>query len=469
MLNRDTTLSDEPRTASQQIKDLASRVFGTTPARISITAFLLVIVISTVLLSLPVSNKSGHAPELARTVFTATSAVTVTGLTAVSTAAQWSVFGQLVILLSIQIGGLGTLTMTSLLAMALGRKLGLRTKFLAQEGLSINGKQGRLGEVAQLLRTVVLTSAGIEASIALVLAPRFMLLGESLPRAVWHGIFYAVSSFNNAGFTPHTDGLVPYGNDWWLLMPLCVGVFAGSLGFPVVLVLRVTGWRMRRWNLNTRITVIGSVILLVVGAVLWGAAEWNNRDTIGGETVMEKILHSVFASVMTRSGGFNLVDMDQLNPITKLITDMLMFVGGGSASTAGGVKITTMAVIFLAILAEARGDQHVIAFYRTIPDSVLRIAISVVMLSATCVVAGTAAIMMVSHATLETILFEVISAYATCGLSDGLSNALPPTGLYILSVLMFIGRLGTVTVATGLALRSRSRLYKYPEERPLIG
>ncbi|MBN4844978.1 TrkH family potassium uptake protein, partial [Staphylococcus sp. EG-SA-29] len=148
------------------------------------------------------------------------------------------------------------------------------------------------------------------------------------------------------------------------------------------------GINPKRWNLNARITIFGSLILLVVGALLWGAAEWGNEDTLGGETVMEKTLHAVFASVMTRSGGFNLVDMDQMNPITKLITDMMMFVGGGSASTAGGVKITTMAVVFLAILAEARGDQFVTAFHRTIPDSVLRIAITVIVLSANCVVLG---------------------------------------------------------------------------------
>ncbi|MCP3426995.1 TrkH family potassium uptake protein [Rothia sp. AR01] len=457
------------RVRAPWFRGVATRLFGTSPARISITLFLLVIIVCSMLLMLPISHRGGTAPSVAEAFFTSTSAVTVTGLTAVSTASQWSLFGQFVILLGIQIGGLGTLTMTSLLAMALGRKLGLRSKLFAQEGLSITPKLGKLGEVKSLLLVVVLTSAGIEGAIALVLAPRFMLLGEDLPTAVWHGVFYAISSFNNAGFTPHSDGLVPYGNDWWILLPLCAGVWIGSLGFPVILALRLVGFRLRSWNLHTRITVLGSAILVVVGTVLWGAAEWGNRDTIGGETLMEKVLHAVFASVMTRSGGFNLVEMTDLNPISVLITNMLMFVGGGSASTAGGVKITTMAVIFLAIIAEARGDQHVIAFNRTIPDGVLRIAISVVMLSATCVVVGTAALMVISDRPFDQILFEVISAYATCGLSMGISAELPPSGLYILSVLMFIGRLGTVTVATGLALRSRSRLYKYPEERPLIG
>ncbi|MFI8596437.1 TrkH family potassium uptake protein [Rothia koreensis] len=469
MLSKDTTLAAEPRRPVDQVRDLVNRIFGTTPSRISITLFFLVIVLCSLMLMLPVASRSGHPPALEQATFTATSAVTVTGLTTLTTSTQWSLFGQFVILLGVQIGGLGTLTMTSLLSMALGRKLGLRTKLFAQEGLNITSRQGKLGEVGSLLRTVVLTSASIEGIIAAILALRLMTLGEDLPQALWHGVFYGISSFNNAGFTPHTDGLVPYGNDWWILLPLCAGVWVGSLGFPVILVVRMFGLRLRHWNLNARITVFGSLLLVVLGSFLWGAAEWNNRDTIGNEGIVERLLHSVFASIMTRSGGFNLVDMDQTNSITKLLTDLLMFVGGGSGSTAGGVKITTMAVIFIAIVAEARGDQYVIAFRRTIPDTVLRIAISVVMMSATIVVLGTAALMLITHHPLDEILFEVISAYATCGLSVGLSAELPATGLYVLSVMMFIGRLGTITVATGLALRTRSRLYKYPEERPIIG
>ena len=172
---------------------------------------------------------------------------------------------------------------------------------------------------------------------------------------------------------------------------------------------------------------------------------------------------------MTRSGGFNLVDMNDIRPVTSLITDVLMFIGGGSASTAGGIKVTTIAVIMLAIMAEARGDQFVVAFNRTIPDTVLRIAISVTMMSAGIVVAGSGVILMLTDQPLSRVLFEVISAYATCGLSDGLSAELSPAGIYTLSALMFIGRIGTITAATALALRSRRRLYKFPEERPIIG
>lgn len=449
----------------ESLRDLIDRVVGSSSSRTAITAFILVITFFSIMLSLPIASQDGHRVELQHAVFTATSAVTVTGLTTVSTAEQWTFFGQLMILLGSQIGGLGTLTLTSILALAVGRKLGLRSRIITQESMNI----GRLGEVGSVLRTVAVTSIVIEGTIALVLIPRFLLLGESLGQGVWHGIFYAVSSFNNAGFTPHSDGIVPYGHDLWILIPISLGVVIGSVGFPVILVLQQNLVVFSRWNLNAKLTVIGTLVLFVAGSFAWGALEWNNNKTIGELSVADKVLNATFASIMTRSGGFNLVDMNDITPVTALLTDLLMFIGGGSASTAGGIKITTITVVFLAILAEARGDQFVVAFGRTIPDTVLRIAISVIMMSATFVFIGTAAIMLMSGASLQRSLFEVISAYATCGLSTGLSAELPNSGVYLLSILMLIGRVGTITVATGLAMRSRRRLYKFPEERPIIG
>lgn len=462
----------EPPTLATKLaclKDSVARTYdlliGHSPSRLAIFAFALVIFFFAGALSLPFASQDGKSVAFHHAFFTSTSAVTVTGLTTVSTAEQWSFFGQLMILLAFQIGGLGTLTMTSLLALAIGRKMGLRSKLIAQESLNI----GRLGEVGSILRTVAYTSVSFEAAIALILIPRFLLLGESTSEALWHGIFYAVSAFNNAGFTPHSDGIVPYGHDLWILIPICIGVFIGSLGFPVILVIQQNPFSFKSWNLNAKLTMIGTVFLLILGSLLWGLFEWNNEATIGNLGFFEKINNALFASVMTRSGGFNLVDMSQLEPITMLFTDVLMFIGGGSASTAGGVKITTITVIMLAILAEARGDQFVVAFSRTIPDSVLRIAISVMMMSVVFVFMGAAALVLVADASFDHVLFEVISAYATCGLSVGLSPTLPPSGIYVLSALMFVGRLGTITVATGLALRSRRRLYKFPEERPIIG
>ncbi|GAB2901839.1 TrkH family potassium uptake protein [Neomicrococcus lactis] len=438
------------------------------PARLALLAFMSVIALFTLLLALPISSKTGEFTVLHDALFTAVSAVCVTGLTVVSTAEHWSFWGQVFISLGVFIGGLGILTIASLLSLAVSKKLGVRGKLLAQNSMSTTAS-GTLGEVGSLLRIVITTSIVIQLALMLVLTPRFIVLGESFPTALWHGTFYAISAFNNAGFTPHSDGLVPYEMDPFILIPLMVGVFIGSLGFPVILVLLHFGWSFSKWNVHTKITIIGSFALVVVGTVGWGLLEWNNVRTIGEMEAGDKIVHAIFASIMTRSGGFNLVDQALMESRTMLATDALMFVGGGSASTAGGIKITTLAVLFLAIFAEARGERDVKAFGRTIPEGTLRVAFSVVVLGATLVATACGLLMSISSATLDRVLFESISAFATVGLSTNLSAELPPAGKYILAALMFAGRIGTITLASALSLKQRDQLYRYPEERPIIG
>ncbi|WP_159617849.1 TrkH family potassium uptake protein [Arthrobacter zhaoguopingii] len=449
-----------------RLRDFLDGFANSSPARLALSIFVAVILLFTGLLSLPAASSDGTVTPLHDALFTAVSAVCVTGLTVVSTATHWSFLGQLIILLGIFIGGLGTLTLASLLALVVSRRLGVRGKLIAQEALN---NAGRLGEIGTLLRIVITTSVVIELVLALAMIPRFVILGEPLGQAVWHGIFYAISAFNNAGFTPHSDGLIPYQTDLWIIVPLMVGVFLGSLGFPVIMVLLQTRWRYRKWNLHTKLTVTVSLILLAVGTLAWGALEWSNTDTIGGLSASDKVIHALFASVMTRSGGFNLVDQAAMDSTTMLLTDALMFAGGGSASTAGGIRVTTIAVMFLAIVAEARGDADVRAWGRTIPQGTLRVAISVIFMGATLVLVGTGAILAISGEGLNRVLFEVISAFATCGLSTNLSAELPPAGKYVLAALMFAGRMGTITLASALALRQRSTLYHYPEERPIIG
>lgn len=452
----------------QGSRDFVDALAATSPARLAIVVFALVIALFTTILSLPAASSSGEFTPLHDALFTATSAVCVTGLTVVSTAAHWSFFGQVVIIVGIFIGGLGILTLASLLSLAVSKRLGVRGKLRAQEAMNIQNV-GRLGEVGTLLRVVITTSVTIEALLALALSPRFLILGEPLGQAVWHGIFYAISAFNSAGFTPHSDGLVPYETDLWVLVPITIGAIIGSLGFPALMVLIVFRGKFRKWSLHTKLTVVVSGILLLVGSLGWGLLEWNNPQTIGGMSVSDKLIHSFFSSTMTRSTGFNLVDQNQLEPPTMLLTDALMFAGGGSASTAGGIKVTTIAVMFLAIVAEARGDSDIKAFGRRIPEGTMRVAISVVVLGATLVSVGAGLLLAISGEPLDRVLFDSISAFATVGLSTGLAAELPPEGKYVLSALMFAGRVGTITLATALSLRQRNQLYHYPEERPIIG
>lgn len=452
------------------LRDFVDRVAKSSPARLALIVFTLVILLFTGLLSLPVSSEEGIVTPLHDAFFTAVSAVCVTGLTTVSTALHWSFFGQLVILIGMQVGGLGILTLASLMSLAVSRRLGVRGKLIAEQSMSgSGGGNSRLGEVGTLLRIIVTTSLAIEAALFLVLAPRFVMIGESIPQAIWHGVFYAVSSFNNAGFTPHTDGLVPYETDLWITVPIMLGVFLGSLGFPVLMVLMRAGFRYKNWNLHTKLTIEVTLILIAAGTIGWAALEWSNEATIGDLSFGDKIIHAVFGSIMPRSGGFSLVDMNAIEPATRLMTDALMFAGGGSASTAGGIKVTTIAIMFLAISAEARGDRDVKIHHRKIPEGTMRVAISVIMLGATLVLLACGLLLPISGQSLDRVLFEVLSAFATCGLSVGLSAELPPEGKYVLSVLMFAGRVGTITLASALALRQRRQLFHYPEERPIIG
>lgn len=453
------------RTSPLRLAMATSRLAKISPALLALAIFLLVALLFTGLLTLPIASASGRATVLHDAMFTAFSAVTVTGLVSVDTAEHWSFFGQLVILAGIQIGGLGIVTIALLLSRAVTRSFGVQVRIFAQQGIGAN----KLGEVQSLLRIVVLTTLVLEGALALILIPRFIIVEQSVPQGLWHGLFYAISSFNNAGFSPNPGGLAAFDGDLWILIPVMLGVFVGSFGFPVFLVLMVSHHHWRRWSLHTKLTLTTTVVFLFLGAIAWGAFEWANTATIGDMTVADKIFHSLFASTMMRSGGFSLTDYGASNPATLLVTDALMFVGGGSASTAGGIKVTTIAVLFLAIVAEAKGDKDVMLFGRTIPQGILRVAISVTFLGATLVLVATGLIMLVTDAPLDRILFEVISAFATCGLSVGLSEELHPFGLYVLTALMFAGRVGPIGLASALAIRRRNLLFRYPEERPVIG
>lgn len=435
------------------------------PSRAAVLIFVAVALVFTGLLALPISTAEGQRTAPIDAFFTAVSAVTVTGLTTVNTAEHWSFFGQVVILIAIQVGGLGIVTIALLLARAVTRQLGLGNKVFVQQSIGTS----KLGEVGSLLRTVVVTTLAIQGTLAAVLIPRFMMVEENWWDGLWHGLFYSISAFNNAGFVAHPEGLAEFDGDLWILIPIMIGVFVGSFGFPVYLTLITHRWHSRRWTLHTKLTLVTTTILLFAGAVAWGALEWSNDRSIGEMSVPDKLFHALFASTMMRSGGFALTDTGESEPITLLATDALMFVGGGSASTAGGIKVVTLAVLFLAIIAEARGDKNLMVSNRIIPDGTIRLAISVSFLGATIVLGATAALMLVSDAPLDRILFEVISAFATCGLSVGLSEELNEFGKVVLSIVMLAGRIGPIGLAAALAVRQRNLLYSLPEERPIVG
>jgi len=461
---------ETPPTARGASRGGLAGLLRRSPARLAVLAFVSVIAVFTALLSLPGATSAGTRAPLVDAAFTAVSAVCVTGLVVVDTATYWSDLGEAIILVGIAVGGFGVLVLASLLGLLVSRRLGLSQRLLAQS----ETKALRLGEVGVLVRTVILASLAVEAVLALVLLPRFLIAGENLPSAAWHAVFYGVSSFNNAGFVSHPGGLPSLGGaspagDWWLCVPIMVGVVLGSLGFPVLLVLRDRWRHPHRWGLHAHMTLAATGVLLVLGAVVIGAMEWGNPRTLGGLPLADRLLATGFASVMPRSGGFTTVDLAEMSTATWLVQDALMFVGGGSASTAGGIRVTTLAVLVLAVVAEARGDRDAEAFGRRVPQGSLRLAVAVGLVGTTTVLVGTVAMLAITGESLDVVLFEVISAFATVGLSVGGTQDLPDAGKWVLSVLMVVGRTGTMTLAAALALRESGRLFRLPEERPIVG
>ncbi|GHD02993.1 TrkH family potassium uptake protein [Zhihengliuella salsuginis] len=462
-----STVSWPVRTLSR-LRDAVDSIASNSPSRLFLSALFLVILLFTGLLSLPASSSRNIVTPIHDALFTAASAVTVTGLTTVNSGEHWSQFGLSVIMVAMFVGGLGVITLASILALAVSRRLGLRGKLLTQQAMAAESS-GRLGEVGTLLRIIITTTTVIQLALAVLLIPAFYFDDHDLGEALFHGSFYAVSSFNNGGFVSHPDGLAGYESNPFVVVPVMVGVFVGSLGFPVLMVLLSLRHRFSKWSLHAKLTVVVSLLLTLVGAVVLGGLEWNNKATMADLGFWDKVLHSFFASVNTRSGGFTLIDQNEMHASTMLITDALMFAGGGSVSTAGGIKVTTIAVLFLAMAAEARGDSDIRTFGRRIPDGAMRVALSVVVLGATLVALGCALLLWLTDEPLDRVLFESISAFATCGLSVGLSAELPPAGKYVLVALMFAGRVGTITLAAALSTRQREMRFHYPEERPIIG
>ncbi|MDF2573603.1 MAG: potassium transporter Trk [Agromyces sp.] len=463
-----------------RVRDAIDSLVRSSPARFAILVFAGLIAITTALLSLPIARAgtaTGGTP-LHDAFFTAVSTICVTGLTTVDMATHWSPFGNAVIFIGMNIGGMGVLTLASILGLVVSRKLGLRAKLIAASDTNpsrvhagpVSERQAvRLGEVGGLLTTVAVSTLSIEAVIMLGMIPSVLAQGYDVGTSVWYSAYYSVSAFTNTGFAPNPIGPVEFFDDYWFQSLMMIDVFLGSLGFPVIFALLRT-WRIpHRWSVHVKLTLTTTVVLWVAGALTFLVLEYDNPKTYGAFGFGKTLYEAFFMSTMTRSGGFATIDMADLYGSSLLVTDMLMFVGGGSASTAGGIKVTTLAVLFLAAYAEARGAPAMEAFGRRIPRDMLRLSVSVVLWGATIVAVSTVVIAQISKQPLDFVLFDVISGFATCGLSTGLTADLPPEGKYVMAATMFMGRVGTVTLAAALAASQRRQLFRRPEERPIVG
>lgn len=415
---------------------------------------------------LPASDADPGSASFTDALFTAVSALCVTGLSVVETHVYWSTFGHVVILALIQIGGLGVMTFASLVGLAVIGRFSFRSRLLA---IAENRSQD-LNGTPRVIAGVVRISLVTEAVIALVLALRFWLgYGKDPGEALWLGVFHAVSAFNNAGFSLFPRNFEDYASDPLVCLPLAAAVIIGGLGFPVLVQLRRAWGKPLRWSVNTRLVLWGTLILLPAGTVFIALCEWNNPQTLGALSGPERLLAAFFMSVQTRTAGFSSIDVSQMDPLSWLGMDVLMFIGAAPAGTGGGIKVTTFAVLVFAVVAEARGNPEVTALGKTLPAYTARQALVVVLVAAGLIVAATAALMAMTDYPMDRLLFETVSAFGTVGLSSGVSSALPVAGELILVVLMFTGRLGPILLASALALQERRLKYRLPEERPIIG
>lgn len=436
------------------------------PFRLLPVSFAAMIGIGTFLLLLPQATATGRKTTFLDALFTATSAVCVNGLTVVDTATHWTGLGKGIILLLIQIGGLGIVTVVSIGILLVADRIGLsHTRVLAAD-LHTNS----YGSVSKLVRNIVLTTLAFEAIFAVLLTARFFFAHDyGLSTAVEHGVFHSISAWNNAGFALYANSFMGFANDWFLSVAVCVAVIFGGIGFPVLRTLAVHKFKWRMWPMHSKLMISATAVLLVLGTMMFLVFEWSNPRTLGALPETSRLHSAFFHSVQTRSAGFNSVDTAALNEESLLVSIILMFIGGGSASTAGGIKVSTFALLAFVIWAEIRGDRDVNMFGRRISEDSQRQALTVALVGVGVLAAATLALMTLGGTGLTAAAFEAVSALSTVGLTTGVTRAEGSTTQIVLVFLMFIGRLGPVVLVAAIVLRTRPNMFRFPSERPLIG
>ncbi|CAB4587003.1 unannotated protein [freshwater metagenome] len=440
--------------------------FSVHPTQITVLGYAGLITLGAILLALPISS-TGEPLSIVEAFFTSTSAVCVTGLSVIDVSSGLTDFGKVVLMSLIQLGGLGIMTVSGLVAIAIFRRLSTGgAELISSEFRAQSTDSTMKSTIMRIVRMVFF----FEAIGALILAVWFgWVHNYDAPKAVWMGVFHAVSSFNNAGFALYPDNLMGFVADPVVSLTICALVIIGGLGFPVIMELRRIGWAPRRWTMNFNLVMFMTAVLLVGGTIYIVALEWSNPATLGPLDPATKILAAFFQSVQTRTAGFNSVDIGAMNPETWLGMDALMFIGGGPAGTAGGIKVTTFAVLAFIVWTELKGDSAVNIFGKRLSRSVHRQAITIALLAVAYIAFSTILMQMTTNESTDRIIFEVISAFGTVGLSTGITANLSDPALINLMLLMIVGRLGPLTLSTALILTHRPKLYEFPKERPILG
>ncbi len=441
------------------------------PEQVMAIGFLLIILLGGLLLALPMAAQSGTSIGLGNGLFTATSAVCVTGLVTVDTGTTFTLFGQIVLLCLIQVGGLGFMIFATLIMAALGRRITLQDRVLIRESLSASTLSG----LVQLTGWYGLLALSIEGAGAALLAIRFVP-AFGWGKGLWYSVWHAVSAFCNAGFDlfGSFSSLTMYARDPLVLLTVAVLIILGGIGFAVLVDVISSRFRLAECTLHTRIVLIMTGALLLMGTVFYALTEWSNPVTLGAvEGGGHKLINAFFQSVTMRTAGFNSVALDGLHDSSKLVSVLLMFVGASSASTGGGVKVTTVAVLLLTVLSVLKADADVTAAKRRLPSALVRRALTILTFYVLILFAGTITISLIEGDKYDMIdiLFETTSALATVGVSSIGTPNLHPASKMVLIPLMYIGRVGPLTMALALARHQSNGRTKirYPEETITIG
>ncbi|MGE7219039.1 TrkH family potassium uptake protein [Priestia koreensis] len=439
---------------------MLSRQVKISPPQFLILTFVVFIILGTMLLKMPIS--SNQPISWLDSLFTITSAMTVTGLVVVDTGTAYSYVGQVIIMIWIQIGGLGIMSFAILFFMFLGKKIGFRERVLIQQSLN----QTTIGGVIRLVRSLFAFSLIIEGIAVLFLSIRWVPeLGWG--KGLYYSLFHAVSAFNNAGFGLWPDNLMKYVGDPIVNLTISGLLILGGLGFTVM----ADVWRKRTFSklsLHSKLMIVGTIVLNIVAMVIILLLEMNNAKTLGSLSWSDKLWAAYFQGVSPRTAGFNTIDVTQINDSTAFFTIILMFIGAGSASTGGGIKLTTFIIIVLAVFTYLKGKEEITTFKRSIDNKLVFKSLAIAMISILFVILAVFILSITEKAPFVKIVYEVVSAFGTVGLSMGLTFDLTWIGKVVLIFIMFLGKLGPLTLAFSLARRDSSKI-RYPKEDVLAG
>lgn len=440
------------------------------PFKILAIGFASVILTGAILLTLPTSSVNGSMTNFIDALFTSTSAVCVTGLVVLDTGIYWSLFGQIVIICLIEIGGLGFMALSTIFAMVLGKRISLRERLVMQEAYNTFSLQGIISHVRYMLFFTI----AVQFTAALILMTQFIpKFGTA--KGIFFGLFHAISAFNNAGFDllGNYTSVTVLNTNKVVLLTLAGLINIGGLGYLVWREI-IQGYRRKRklknFSLQAKVVLMISGILVIGGTLFILIFEWNNPATMAHMSFSDKLTNAYFSATTPRTAGFNSISTTDMTPASTLITMAYMFIGGSPGSTAGGVKTTTFGIVIFTLLSVLKGREDTEVFKRRLAKSTVYRAMAVFMLGITVVMTGVMVLSIFEPgATFERILYEVLSAFGTVGLTQGLTPGLSSVSKITLTIIMYLGRVGPLTVMLALAGRQQTIKIKYPEGKLLIG